>query len=82
MDKNWTSLKLQQNEITTLRSQMLSQNTDGGSQGYNCSHCKSALHGGGRNSCPWKDKTPAEAKKGAATFMVRMAEGAAAGGVP
>ena len=31
--------------------------------------------GGGKASCPWKDKSGAEAKKGANNFMVRMAEG-------
>ena len=73
--KSWMSLKLQQSELTSLRAQLAQGNTDGGTQGYNCSHCKSALHGGGKPSCPWKDKTSAEAKKGATTFMLRMSEG-------
>ena len=44
--------------------------------GYSCSHCKSGLHGGGRGACPWKDKTPAEAKAGVTAFMLRMSDGA------
>ena len=73
--KNWMSLKLQQGELSSLRAQITQTSTDGGSQGYSCSHCKSALHGGGRSACPWKDKGSAEAKKGAITFMLRMSEG-------
>ena len=74
--KNWMSLKLQSAEISSLRSQIGQQGHDaGGTQGYNCSHCKSALHGGGKGSCPWKDKSSSEAKKAAAAFMVRMASG-------
>ena len=45
---------------------------DGASQGYSCSHCKSALYGGGSTSCPWEDKTVAEAKREAAAFMIRV----------
>ena len=74
------SLKLQHAEIASLRAQL--QGSEGGGEltrGYGCSHCKSALHGGGRTACPWKNKTPAEAKKGATAFMLRMSEGAAVG---
>ena len=73
--KNWMSLKLQNAEISSLRNQLGQQGNDGGIQGYNCSHCKSALHGGGKGACPWKDKSSNEAKKAAAAFMVRMANG-------
>ena len=74
MNKNWMSLKLQSAEISSLRTQLV-HGGDSGTQGYNCSHCKSALHGGGKGSCPWKDKGSSDAKKAAATFMVRMASG-------
>ena len=74
-NKNWMSLKLQSAEISSLRSQLGQQGEDGGTQGYNCSHCKSSLHGGGKGACPWKDKSSNEAKKSAAAFMVRMASG-------
>ena len=74
--KNWMSMKLQSAEISSLRSQLGRQGGDGGTQGYNCSHCKSSLHGGGKGSCPWKDKDSSEAKKAAASFMVRFASGA------
>ena len=75
--KDWMSLKIQNAEIKTLRAQMSNQTGDGGGagSGYACSHCKSALHGGGRAACPWKDKTSSEAKKGAAAFMLRMSTG-------
>ena len=74
--KNWMSLKIHHAEITALRQQMTRQGDGtGGTQGYNCSHCKSALHGGGKASCPWKDKSGTEAKRSANAFMVRMAEG-------
>ena len=74
--KNWMSLKIHHAEITSLRQQMTRQvNGGGGIQGYNCSHCKSALHGGGKGSCPWKNKSSSDAKKAAATFMIRMASG-------
>ena len=72
---NWMSLKIQNAEISTLRSQITNQVVDGGQQGYNCPHCKSALHGGGRTACPWKDKSSSDAKKGAAAFMLRMSTG-------
>ena len=42
--KSWMSLKLQQNEIISFRFQMVQG--DGAAQGYACSHCKSAIHGG------------------------------------
>ena len=71
--KSWMSLKIQQNEITSLRSQM--DQGDGVVQGYACSHCKTALHGGGRSSCPWVSKTSTEAKKAANAFMLRMSDG-------
>ena len=82
--KNWMSLKLQNAELNSLHSQLNNQDGDGASQGYAYSHCKSALHGGGRGACPWKDKTPAESKKAASTVLLRMAEGnaAAPGTVP
>ena len=50
--KNWMSLKLQHAEIASLRAQL--QGSEGGeiARGYGCSHCKSALHGGGRTACP------------------------------
>ena len=77
--KNWTSLKIQRAEINSLRTQVMSVGAgDGANTGYSCSHCKSGLHGGGRGSCPWKDKLPADAKTGAAAFMLRISEGAAA----
>ena len=72
---NWMSMKLQNAELITLRTQMTNQGGDGGSQGYSCSHCKSALHGGGRGACPWKEKTPAEAKKAATAVLVSLAAG-------
>ena len=72
---NWMSLKIQNAEISTLRSQITNQVVDGGQQGYNCPHCKSALHGGGRTACPWKDKSSSDAKKGAGAFMLRMSLG-------
>ena len=75
------SLKIQHAELSSLRAQM-SQQGDGAAQGYNCSHCKSALHGGGRVSCPWKNKTGSEAKKGATAFMLRMSEGVIAAATP
>ena len=37
---------------------------------------------GGGNSCPWKEKSSAEAKKGAAAFMLRMSDGVATSGTP
>ena len=78
--KNWMSLKLQHAEITSLRTQLLGTADGGGVvQGYGCSHCKSGLHGGGRTACPWKDKSSADAKKGAAAFMLRMSDGSIAG---
>ena len=73
--KNWMSLRIQNAEISTLRAQLTTQNNEGSGQGYSCLHCKSALHGGGRTSCPWKDKSSADAKKGAAAFMLRMSAG-------
>ena len=82
MNKTWMSLKLQQSEIATLRSQMSQIGGDGASQGYNCSHCKSVLHGGGRSAYPWKDKTAAEAKRGEVSFMLRMTEGPVAPVIP
>ena len=75
-NKSWMSLRIQQNEITSLRSQMVQG--EGAVQGYGCSHCKTALHGGGRTSCPWVGKTSAEAKKAANAFMLRMSDGTVA----
>lgn len=73
--KNWMSLKMQHAEITSLCQQIVRQGDGGdGSQGYNCLHCKSALYGGGKQSCPWKDKSGTEAKKCINAFIVRMAE--------
>ena len=71
--KGWISLKIQQNEIISLRAQMVVG--DGAIQGYTCSHCKSSLHGWGRASCPWIEKSSSEAKKGANAFMLRMSDG-------
>lgn len=75
--KDWMSLKVQNAEIKTLRAQMSNQTGEGGGSvsGYTCSWCKSALHVGGRNTCPWKDKTSSEAKKEAAAFMLKMSTG-------
>ena len=73
------SLKIHQTEITTLCSQMTQQGGDGVMQGYNYSHCKSALRGA---SCPWKENIPSEAKKGETSFMLRMNDGSLAAGPP
>ena len=78
--KNWMSLKIQENEITSLRSQMVQG--DGAGQGYACSHCKSGLHGGGRTSCPWVNKSSSEAKKAANAFMLRMSDGTVTAATP
>jgi hypothetical protein len=81
--KNWMSLKLQYAELTSLRAQVQGNGETGGIvHGYGCSHCKSGLHGGGRTACPWKDKTSNEAKKCAATFMLRMSDGSIAAATP
>ena len=77
--KGWISLRIQQNEIISLRAQM--GQGDGAAQGYSCSHCKSGLHGGGRTSCPWVNKNSAEAKKAANAFMLRMSDGSVAAGL-
>ena len=79
--KNWMSLRLQQTEISNLRSQLSRPGVEA-AQGYSCSHCKSALHGGGRTSCPWINKSGTEAKKAANTFMARMADGTVAAAIP
>jgi len=79
--KTWMSLRLQETEISNIRSR-LSQPGVEATQGYNCSHCKSALHGGGRTSCPWINKPAAEAKKAANAFMARMADGSVAAAIP
>ena len=78
--KGWISLKIQQNEIISLRAQMVQG--DGAVQGYSCSHCKSGLHGGDRASCPWINKSSAEAKKAANSFMLRMSDGTVAAAIP
>ena len=80
-NKNWMSLKLQQTEISNLRSQMSQPGVEA-ARGYSCSHCKIALHGGGRAPCPWVNKTSAEAKMAANTFMARMADGTVAAATP
>ena len=77
--KDWISLKIQQNEIISLRAQMV---VGGGAiQGYAFSNCKSGLHGGGRASCPWIDKSSSEAKKGANAFMLCMSDGTVAAAI-
>ena len=76
------SLKLQETEMSNLRSQMSQPGVEAPAQGYSCSHCKSALHGGGRASCPWINKSASEAKKGANAFMARMADGSVAAAIP
>ena len=76
--KNWMSLKLQHAEITCLRAQLQKSEGSEVAKGYGCSHCKSALHGGGRTAYPWKDKTSAEVKRCAAAFMMQVAEGSKA----
>ena len=78
--KGWISLKIQQNEIISPRAQMGQGN--GAMQGYSSSHCKSGLHGGGRASCPWVNKSSAEAKKAANAFMLRMLDGSVAAAIP
>ena len=78
--RTWMSLKLQETEISNIRSQ-LSQPGVEAAQGYSCSHCKSALHGGGRTSCPWVNKSASEAKKAANAFMARMADGSVAAAI-
>ena len=55
------SLKLQQAEISNLRSKMIQPGVEV-AQGYSNLHCESALHGGGRTSCPWVNKTSVKAK--------------------
>ena len=74
------SLKLQHVELTSLRAQVQGNGETGGIvHGYGCSHCKSGFHGGDRIAFPWKDKTSAEAKKCATTFILRMSDGSVEG---
>jgi hypothetical protein len=73
---NWLSLKIQQKEIANFRTTMKNRSANnGGPQAYSCSHCKSALHGGGRSVCPWKNKTATQARSLAAKALVNLAGG-------
>ena len=75
--KNWMSLKLHTAQLNSLTKLLTASNAGatgaGNSSGYGpCSHCKTTLHGGGKNSCPWKDESSVEAKKKAKTVLVQM----------
>lgn len=72
--KNWMSLKIYHVELTSLRAQM-TQQLYGLTQRYNCSHYKSALYGGGRMTCPYKDKPGTDSKQGSNAFILRMVDG-------
>ena len=52
--------------------------TDGGGSGagpltYSCFHYNDGLHCGGRNACPWKTKTAAEARKEVVKALINLA---------
>ena len=71
------SLKLHQAQLSSLTRRVTpgegGTNGGGSTSGYGpCSHCKTTLHGGGKNSCPWKDESPAEAKKKAKKVLLQM----------
>ena len=76
--KNWMSLKLHTAQLNSLTKLITTNNGGGTSGGTNttgygpCSHCKTTLHGGGKNSCPWKDESSAEAKKKAKKVLLQM----------
>ena len=79
--KNWMSLKLHTAQLNSLTRLVSAGDVGAGggggrTPGYGpCSHCKTTLHGGGKNSCPWKDETPVEAKRKAKNALLQMGTG-------
>lgn len=78
--KNWMSMKLHTDQLNSLTKRLNNGDTEigGGARipTYGpCSHCKTTIHGGGKNACPWKDETPADAKKKAKKVLIQIGNG-------
>ena len=79
--KNWMSLNLHTAQLNYLSNLVASGNvaTSGTSNPSNasptygpCSHCKTALHGGGKTNCPWKDTSATEARRRARQALISL----------
>ena len=79
--KNWMSLKLHTAQLSALNHLVHSSGDTGTNGGIRAPaygpypHCKTILHGGGKNACPWKDETSAEAKKKSKKALIRLGSG-------
>ena len=68
--KRWHSFGLQDLYMRSMRALYQGGGEEApatGGTGRPCGHCHSRLHKGGKNKCYWKDLTPNEAKKAAAS---------------